>query len=123
MKKTKLFITITMTMTGILTMIMTGTLTMTMTMTVTMTRTYLSLECVLNDDDDALPSLRDRERDFIHPNMVSFQVEIYCSWIWRELYDHGNWSFVFGAMHTMGFGPCISRLVFLSGQDYLERNL
>ena len=34
-----------------------------------------------------------------------------------KAYDHVNWSFVSRLMHTMGFGPRMSRLIFLLGQD------
>ena len=36
-------------------------------------------------------------------------------------YDHVNWSFVSGSMHLMGFGPRMSRLIFLLGQDMGSR--
>ena len=39
----------------------------------------------------------------------------------REAYDHVNWSFVSGLMHTMGFGPRMSRLTYLLGQDAVSR--
>ena len=31
------------------------------------------------------------------------------------------WSFDFGLMHTMGFGPRMSRLIFFLGQDAVSR--
>ena len=39
----------------------------------------------------------------------------------EKAYDHVNWSFVSGLMHTMGFGPRMSRLIFLLGQDAVSR--
>ena len=35
--------------------------------------------------------------------------------------DHVNWSFVSGLIHTMGFGPPMSRLIYLLGQDAVSR--
>ena len=39
----------------------------------------------------------------------------------EKAYDHVNWSFVYGLMHTMGFGPRMSRLIFLLGQDAVSQ--
>ena len=39
----------------------------------------------------------------------------------EKVYEHVNWSFVSGLMHTMGFGPRMSRLIFLLGQDAVFR--
>ena len=35
----------------------------------------------------------------------------------EKAYKHVNWSFVSRLMHTMGFGPRMSHLIFLLGQD------
>ena len=35
--------------------------------------------------------------------------------------NHVSWSFVSGLMHIMGFGPWMSRLIFLLGQDAVSR--
>ena len=35
----------------------------------------------------------------------------------EKAYDYVNRFFVFGLMHTMGFGSRMSRLIFLLGQD------
>ena len=39
----------------------------------------------------------------------------------KKAYDHVNWPFVFGLMHTMVFGPRMSHLIFLLGQDAVSR--
>ena len=39
----------------------------------------------------------------------------------EKAYDHVNWSFVSGLMHTMVFGPRMSRLIYLLGQDAVSR--
>ena len=46
--------------------------------------------------------------------MVQLDLEI-------QAYDHFNWSFVSGLIHTMGFGPRMSRLIFFLGQDAVSR--
>ena len=46
-----------------------------------------------------------------HQEMIMVQLDL------EKAYDHVNWSFVSGLMHTMGFGPRMSRLIFLLGQD------
>ena len=39
----------------------------------------------------------------------------------EKAYDHVNWSIVFGLMLTIGFGPRMSCLIFLLGQDVVSR--
>ena len=39
----------------------------------------------------------------------------------EKSYDHVNWSFVSGLMHTMGSEPRMSHLIFLLGQDVVSR--
>ena len=46
-----------------------------------------------------------------HQELIMVQLDL------EKAYHHVNWSFVSRLMHTMGFGPCMSRLIFLLGQD------
>ena len=39
----------------------------------------------------------------------------------EKAYDHVNWSFISALMHTMGFSPLMSRLIYLLGQDAVSR--
>ena len=39
----------------------------------------------------------------------------------EKAYDNVNWSIVSTLMHTVGFGPRMSRLIFLLGQDVVSR--
>ena len=39
----------------------------------------------------------------------------------EKAYDHVNWSFVSRLMHTMGFGPRMSHLIFLLGHVVVSR--
>ena len=41
-----------------------------------------------------------------HQELIMVQLDL------EKVYDHVNWSFVSGLMHTMGFEPCMSRLIF-----------
>ena len=50
----------------------------------------------------------------IHQELI--MVELYL----ERAYDHSKWSFVSRLMHTMGFGPHISHLIFLLGQDVVS---
>ena len=38
----------------------------------------------------------------------------------ERVYDHVNWLFSL-LLHTVGFGPCMSHLIFLLGQDAVSR--
>ena len=50
-----------------------------------------------------------------HQELIMVQLDL------EKAYDHVNWSFVSRLMHTMGFGPRMSRLIFLLGQDAVSR--
>ena len=50
-----------------------------------------------------------------HQELIMVQLDL------EKAYDHVNWSFVSGLMHTMGFGPRMSHLIFLLGQDAVSR--
>ena len=50
-----------------------------------------------------------------HQELIMVQLDL------EKDYNHVNWSFVYGLMHTMGFGPRISRLIVLLGQDVVSR--
>ena len=45
-----------------------------------------------------------------HQELIMVQLDL------ERGYCHVNWSFVYGLMHTMGFGLRMSRLIFLLGQ-------
>ena len=46
-----------------------------------------------------------------HKKLIMVQLNL------EKAYGHVDGSFVFGLIHTMGFGPCMSRLIFILGQD------
>ena len=50
-----------------------------------------------------------------HQELIMVQLDL------EKAYDHVNWSIVFGLMLTMGFGPRMSCLIFLLGQDVVSR--
>ena len=50
-----------------------------------------------------------------HQELIMVQLDLV------KAYNHVNWSFVSRLMHKMGFGPRMSRLIFLLGQDAVSR--